>query len=339
MLRNFPLIAILILTAALPDNSAAQTPPAASRPDDHSAGTLDSQVQTRIPSLVARQNDMAVLGQGDAMKSLKASELINVVTRGGGYLPSLAISEARRRLDWTMHDTVRQYYKQAALPANEVRFDMHSISPATAALLASTEYLAAIERSAFLPELLDRPEVWAVPSWFTATFAAMGPGWVKPVIQRANAAGPRRSPAILMTLVAAGATTENMDELRTVLQTEQSDAWLAAMQACARLNTGECWDLIAQGGQRQSEREQLRVASVQFQNGRIGVSELFRAGERAANAFRQSPDPVTRALLATELGGFLRFIQMSGHKPQQEFTEAIRATRLSTLVRQLPAQE
>jgi hypothetical protein len=296
---------------------------------------LDPQLQNKLGATFTRRADISILGRTVTMGALSSQELAAVMEHGDGYLTALAIGEARRRMDRAVHSTVRQLYEGSVLSPNELSFDFHFVSTGAAAFVESTEYLAAVEGSAFLPELLARPEVWAVPSWFSSTFSAMGPGWVKSVIVQANSLGPRKSPGVLMSLIAAGATEANMNELRSVLETEQSDAWLAGMQACARLNNGECWDLIARESRRQSAREQLRTATAEFQNNRADIAELFLAAERAADALKQATEPAKRAQLAVELGGFLRFVRGSGYKPPQPLVDAIRATGLSPLVREL----
>jgi hypothetical protein len=306
-----------------------------------SNSNLDPQVRTKLGAVVDQRDDMSILGRGDVMSSLTSADLTDIVDHGGGYLSALAIAEARHRLDLTMHGSIRQSYQRTVWQPGEVHFDPHAISPGAAAFMASTEYLAAVEGSRFLPELLARPEVWAVPSWFGATFSAIGPGWVKPVIQRASELDSQRGATVLMNLVAGGATSANMGELRTVLQTEQSDAWMAAMQACARLNSGECWDLIAAGARRQGGREQVRTATVQFKAGRLPLAEAMLAAERAALELRQPSDPATRTSLAIELSGFLRFAQGRGLALPQPLREAIKGTGIAPLIRELspPATE
>ena len=294
---------------------------------------LNPQIQLKLGAVYTHRSDVSVLSQTETMASLKSEDLSALIDQADGYLPAMAIFEARRRMDLTLHIKIRDRYQKTVLEPSEVRFDPHFISQGAVAFVASTEYLASVEGSDFLPELLARPEVWQVPSWFRATFAAVGPGWVKAVIQHANSLGPRKSPAVLMSLVAGGASEANLPELRLALRTEKSDSWMAAMEACARVSNGGCWDLITQESLKQTPLEQLRMALVQFQSHRIDQNESFLAAERAANALNQSRVPTIRGQLAIELGGFIRLMRAAGNPPPPTLVELIRTSGISPLLR------
>lgn len=200
--------------------------------------SLSPALQNKLASIAGHASDMRILGLTGVMRNLTSAELAEVVSRGDGYLPVLAIVAGRERSDASLHAAVRERFERTQPQPADIRFDPHAISPTAATFVACTEYLAGVEQASFLPELLQHAEVWAVPSWFVSTFRAMGAGWVQPVIERANQLDTRSRLAVLMTLVADGATASNFPTSATSFKAAATVRWSQALRVRSAFNSG-----------------------------------------------------------------------------------------------------
>jgi hypothetical protein len=294
--------ATLLLQASL----FAQAPPGRNVPGSGGSVPPDLEFGRVVADLDRGGEDAGILAQPEALRAFGHESVASLLAHRNRYIKALAIAELKNRKDRTRHDQIHELFGTLSPDIPVSHRDPHNddaIPPDAALLAASAEYLATIDKTAFLGDLLNRPEMWDAPHWFVAAFRQMGPGWIRASLG-GDADPARRS--VLGSVIRGGATEENVAELQELLGAEDPGLWASAVVACERLDHPDCWAAVEGSLGARDNLDRLKVRMAQWRTHRTDPDGLMAAADSVAAMALHEPAGPARARMWNVLDEFVR---------------------------------
>jgi hypothetical protein len=299
---------LLVVTAAavLPGSAFCQAPWI---PGDRSPTTqtgADQHFRRAVADLDRAGEDVGVLADPRALREYGAASVGSLLGHRNRYIRALALRELREQRDTLHRAEALGLFGGTSLDVGDQPPDPRDgepLPPDAAVMAAAAEYLASVDKSAFLPTLLGRAETWFAPHWFVPAFRQLGPGWIRASL--ASGLDPTRRTA-LGFYIRASATAGNVPELQEALASEDPSIWSGALVACERLDQAGCWDAVEASLETRDTVEVLAARMAQWRRQRTDLAHVFAAaGQAAADAGQVQPGP-TLARLWNALDEFVR---------------------------------
>jgi hypothetical protein len=295
----------------------------------------DQRFRRAIADLDQAGEDVGVLVDPRALRDYGADAVGSLLGHRNRYIRALALRELKEQRDSSHRADALGLFGGTSLDVGDRPPDPRDgepLPPDAAVMAAAAEYLASIDKGAFLPALLGRPETWFAPHWFVPAFRQLGPGWIRASL--ASGLDPAHR-TVLGIYIRASATAENIPELQDALESGDPDIWRGALVACERLDQAGCWDAVEASLETRDAVEALEARMAQWRRGRTDRDQLVAAAERVATEARQAQPGPTLARLWNALDEFVRLAASTGTRIPPTLVSRLRSLGSPVIEREL----
>jgi hypothetical protein len=218
---------------------------------------------------------------------------------------TVALRELASRKEPAYRSQVRRWFDER-FPAGRNSVDAGwAKTPDGMLFVAACEYLASAEGLHALDAILSRAESWSIAPELARAFRLLGPDWVDQLLSQT--AGDEERAGNAAVWIARGAARENAHELVAVLRRSDSRAWLAAVQACDRLQLDPCWPEVRRFEADRPLDARIRALTVLARQASAIDGALLALVGRAVADLEDMPFGPARASLASALSEFAAF--------------------------------
>jgi hypothetical protein len=266
----------------------------------------DQRFRRAIADLDQAGEDVGVLVDPRALRDYGADAVGSLLDHRNRYIRALALRELTEQRDTASRAAALGLFGATWLDVADRAPDPRDgepLPPDAAVMGAAAEYIASIDKGAFLPTLLGRAETWFAPHWFVPAFRRLGPGWIRASL--ASDLDPSRR-ATLGLFIRESATADNVPELQDALGSDDPAVWRGALVACERLDQAGCWDAVEASLETRDAVDALEARMAQWRRGRTDRDQLVAAAEQVATEARQAQPGPTLARLWNGLDEFVR---------------------------------